>query len=220
MAIAVGRGDENKIKILGQYGLRPVMHSTLLNGQSLTCCCGLPVADRFYQFDVLSPASGRVVNTLYAGEECAERFLSLSQTSGSLRITPLALFDPLQIDPEAGHGMRDAGLPESSAPMAPINAEIEQAIYLTLMCCGSIPAPEGVFSVLLRKIRANPGRPSMDWEIRAVNTKIGNGGHTLTAMQAKLREDNKPLRHYTFPEMAAALRREAARTGLRIHSFL
>src|ERR1700722_11014473 len=96
MAMANGRGDENKIRILSEYGLRPVMHTVLLNGQSLTCCCGLPVTDRFYQFDLVSHFSGRVVNTLYAGEECAERFLLLSQTLGSSRITPLALFDPLQ----------------------------------------------------------------------------------------------------------------------------
>ena len=220
MAIANGRGDENKIHILSQYGLRPVMHSVLLNGQSIVCCCGLSIKDRFYQFDVVSPVSGRVLDTLYAGEECSERFLLLSQTSGSSRITPLALFDPLQVAPGTCDGVHDAGLPEDITPMAPINAEVEQAIFLTLMCCGTLPAPEGVFSVLLRKIRANPGRPLLDWEVRTVNTKIGNEGHTLTAMLAKLREANQSLKHYTFPEMAAALRREAARTGLRIHSYL
>jgi hypothetical protein len=220
MAIANGRGDENKIHILSQYGLHPVMHSVLLNGHSITCCCGLPVTDRFYQFDVVSPFSGRVVNTLYAGEECAERFLSLSQKSGSARITPLALFDPLQVAPGTGHGARGVRLPENNVPMTPINAEVEQAIYLTLIFRDALPVSDGVFSDFLRKIRANPGRPLMDCEVRAVNTKIGYSGHTLTAMLAKLREDNKLLRHYTFPEMAAALRREAARTGLRIHSYL
>jgi hypothetical protein len=220
MAMGNGRDDENKIQILSQYGLRPLMHGVLLNGQSLTCCCGAPVTDRFYQFDVVSPVSGRVVNTLYAGEACAERFLSLSQASGPSPITPLALFDPWQVSPATGHGMADAGLPENGAPMAPINAEVEQAIYLTLMCCGALPEPEDVFSVLLRKIRANPGRPLMDCEVRAVNSKIGNDGRTLDAMLAKLREDNTSLRRYTFPEMASALRREAARTGLRIHSYL
>jgi hypothetical protein len=220
MAMPNGRGDENKIQILSQYGLHPVMHSVLLNGQSITCCCGLPVTDRFYQFDVVSPVSSRVVNTLYAGEQCAERFLSLSQTSGSSRITPLALFDPLQVAPETEHEASDAGLPKNSAPMLPINVEVEQAIYLTMMCWGALPAPEDVFSVLLRKIRAHPGRPLMDCEVRTVNSKIGNDGHTLDAMLAKLREDDKSLRHYTFPEMASALRREAARTGLRIHCYL
>jgi hypothetical protein len=219
MAITNGRGDENKIHILSQYGLHPLMHSVLLNGHSITCCCGLPVTDRFYQFDVVAPASGQVVNTLYAEEECAERFLLLSQTSGSSRITPLALFDPLQVTPGADHGVHDAGSPENNAPLAPINAEVEQAIYLALIC-GVTPVPENVFSAFLRKIRTRPGRALTDWEVRAVNTAIGNGGHTLTTMLAKLREDNKPLKHYTFPEMAAALRREAARTGLRIHSYL
>lgn len=220
MAMANGRGDENKIHILSEYGLRPVMHTVLLNGQSLTCCCGLPVTDRFYQFDLVSHFSGRVANTLYAGEECAERFLLLSQTLGSSRITPLALFDPLQVAPGNGQGVTDAGAPQNNARMAPINAEVEHAIYLTLLCRGAIPAPEGVFSVLLRKIRANPDRPLMDCEARAVNTEIGVDGHTLAAALAKVREDNPPLQNFTFPEMAAALRREAARTGLRIHSYL
>lgn len=220
MAMGNGCGDESKIQILSENALRPLMHSVLLNGQSLTCCCGLPITDRFYQFDVVSPFGGRVVNSLYAGEECAERFLLLSRTLGSSRIPPLALFDPLQVAPGTGQGVRDDGPPENGAPMAPINAEAERAIYLTLMCRGVLPAPEGVFSVLLRKIRANPDRPLMDWEIRAMNTEIGNDGHTLAAALAKLREDNPLLRHFTFPEMAAALRREAARTGLRIHSYL
>jgi len=220
MAVANGRGDENKIHILSQYGLHPVMHSVLFNGHSITCCCGLPVTDRFYQFDVVSLASGLVVNTLYAGDECAERFLLLSQSSGSSRITPLALFDPLQVAPGTGYGVHHAGLPENKAPMAPINAEVEQAIYLTLICSGAAPVPESVLSDFLRKIRANPGRPLPDWEVRAVNSAIGFGGRTLTSMLAKLREANKPLKHYTFSEMAAALRREAARTGLRIHSHL
>jgi hypothetical protein len=220
MAITNGRGDENKIRILSQYGLRPVMHSVLLNGQCITCCCGLPVTDRFYQFDVVNPVSGRVVDILYAGEECAGRFLLLSRSSSSSPIPPLALFDPLQGAAETGYGAQGAGLPKNGAPMAPINAEVEQAICLTLMCYGRLPVPEGAFSILLRKIRANPDRPLLDWEIRTVNTKIGNEGHTLTAMLANLREANQSLKQYAVPEMAAALRREAASSGLRIHSYL
>jgi hypothetical protein len=219
MTIANGRGDENKVHILSQYGLHPLMHSVLLNGHSITCCCGQLVKDRFYQFDVVVPSSGRVVNTLYAGEDCAERFLSLSRTSGLSRITPLALFDPLQSTAGAGPDVRDAGLAEDDAPMAPINTEVEHAIYLALICCAT-PVSESVLSDFLRKIRSHPDRPLADWEVRAVNTAIGNGGHTLATILVKLREENKSLKHFAFPEMAAALRREAARTGLRIHSCL
>lgn len=220
MMIASGRGDENKIDILSQYDLHPVMHSILPSGHSITCCCGLPVKDSFYQFDVVSPGCGRVVNTLYAGEACAERFLLLSQRFGSSRITPLPLFDPFQVAPTATHTARDAGLSEDTTPMPPINVEAEQAIHLTLICRGAAHAPDSVFTDFLRRIRANPGRPLADWEVRAVNTAVGNGGHTLTYMLAKMGEDHPPLKRFSFPEMTAALRREAARTGLRIHSYL
>jgi hypothetical protein len=220
MPIANGHGDENKSQILGRYHLCPVMHSVLLNGQSLTCCCGKPITGRFYQFDVFSPFSGRVVNILYAGEDCAEKFFKLSQTLGSKRIAPLALFDLLQADVEAGREPDDARLPEKGTFVAPINAEVEQAIYLTLMSCSAPPSPGRVFSDVLKKIRAHPDRPLTDWEVRAVNTRIGNDGQSLATVLAKLRADNPTLRHFAFPEMTAALRREAAHTGLRIHSCL
>jgi hypothetical protein len=60
----------------------------------------------------------------------------------------------------------------------------------------------------------------MDWEVKSINSTISKGGKCLPAMLDDQREKNPELRHYTFPEISAALKREAARTGLRIHCNL
>ena len=217
MAITNGRGDDNKVRILEQYCLHPVMHTLLLNGRSITCCCGQPVTDAFYQFDALDHA-GNVVSLLYAGDACAETFLRLSEVSGAAPITPLPIFNPLQSINDGGdHGLGSAQCGNNVAA-DPLNAELERAIYLTLLCWGSRPRPEAVFSQLLDRMRQHPDRPPMDWEVRAVNTAIGKSGRTLTAMLAELRVPNEKLRHYIFPQLEMVLGREAARTGLRIHN--
>jgi hypothetical protein len=217
MTISNGHGDENKVRILNQYRLRPAMHTILLQGRSVMCCCGQPVTEEFYQFDAVDHA-GNVVNLLYAGDDCAQTLLRLSETTGAATIRPLPLFNPLQPLNVDGYHEIEPGRRGNDVDVNPLNAELEQAIYLTLLCWEAIPRPSVVFSQLLDRIHQHPDRPLMDWEVRTVNTIICKSGHTLTAMLAELRTTNETLRHYTFPQLEAALGREAARTGLRIHN--
>lgn len=214
MAITNGRGDENKLRILDHYYLHPVMHAVLLNDRPITCCCGEPVTDGFYQFDARDHA-GNVVNLMYAEDTCAQTFLRLSEASGAVPITPLPLFNPLQRPDDYG---LESGQRHNGVGAHPLNAELEQAIYLTLLCWGTLPSPYVGFSPLLDRIRQYPDRPVMDWEVKVVNTAICKRGHTLTAMLAELRKTNETLKHYTFPELEAVLVRESARTRLRIHN--
>ncbi len=69
MLITNGQGDDKKRKILRQYRLTPVMHTRLLQGMALRCCCGRPLEDRYYQFDATERSTGKTVAILYAGDE-------------------------------------------------------------------------------------------------------------------------------------------------------
>lgn len=217
MTITNGRDEQSKIHILEQYHLYPVIHTVLLQGRSMTCCCGQPITDEFYQFDAVDHA-GNVLNVLFASVTCAQTLSRLSQTHGLEPIVLLPLFNPMQ-HPH-GEVSDEWGMHEHSVPRHPLNAEVEEAIFLTLICEDSPPQQRHVFSQLLNRIRHNPTFPIMDWEVKSINSTISKGGKCLNAMLNAQREKNADLKHYAFPEMSAALKREEARTGLRIHCEL
>jgi hypothetical protein len=215
MPITHGRGDESKKKILETYKLQAVMHAPLLNGKAIQCVCNDKVTGNFYQFDALDPDTGKTVDTLYAGESCARKLLELSATHGKAPITPIPLFNPLHVLRErngGGHGGGNAAENQDGAKKThPLNVEVEQAIYLTLLCWGELPTPGQAFSDILAEIRRRPDRPLLDMRVRSVNTAIGNKrskGLTLTQMLAVERANNPNLKHYAFPLMTAALKRE------------
>jgi hypothetical protein len=217
MAITNELDEQNKIHLLNQYRLYPVIHTVLLQGRSITCCCGQPITDEFYQFDAIDHG-GNVLNVLFASATCAQTLLRLSQTYSAEPIAPLPLFNPMQrLYSEVGDESERQG---HSLPRHPLNAEVEESIYLTLMCEDASPQQRRVFTELLDRIRRHPTRPIMDWEVKAMNTAISKGGKCLTGILNAQREKNAGLGHYTFPEICAVLKREAARTGLRIHSNL
>jgi hypothetical protein len=217
MAITHGVCEEDKIRILEHYRLYPVIHTVLLPDRSLTCCCGKPISGEFYQFDVIDNA-GNVLNALFASAECARSLLRLSENHGAQPIMPLPLFDPMQAT-EGTEGNEPVTLEHDSATH-PLNTEVEHAIYLKLMSRDSSVDQRVFFSNLLKRIRQNPTYPVMDWEIKAMNTVISKDGKCLTSMLNELQEKHMGFRRFSFPEMRAALQREGARTGLRIHCNL
>jgi hypothetical protein len=217
MAVTYACDEENKIRILEQYRLHPVVHTVLLHGRSITCCCGQPITDEFYQFDTVDLA-GNVLNVLFASPQCAQALFRLSQTHGPEPIALLPLFNPMQ-QPHGEVGDQ-SGTPEHCAPRHPLNAEIEDSIYLALTCEDASLQQRRIFTQLLNRIRRNPSLPIMDWEVRDLNAILSKDGKCLTAMVNRQRAKNAGLKHYTFPEISAALKREAARSGLRIHCNL
>jgi hypothetical protein len=217
MAITYGCDEQRKIHLLAQYRLYPVVHAVLLQGRSITCCCGQPITDEFYQFDAID-RGGNILNVLFASATCAQDLLRLSRAHGSGPITLLPVFSPMQ---HLQGEIRDEWTAqEHSSRRHPLNTEVEEAIYLALTCQDSSPQQRRVFTELLDRIRRNPTQPVMDWEVKTMNTAISKGDKCLAAMLSAQREKNAGLKHYTFPEISAALKREAARTGLRIHCNL
>ena len=217
MPITYGCDEQKKIHLLAQYRLYPVVHTVLLQGRSITCCCGQPITDEFYQFDAIDLA-GNILNVLFASDACAQELLRLSQTHGFGPIALLPLFNPMQ---HVHSGIRDELATQGpSSRRHPLNAEVVEAIYLALMCEDWAAQQRRVFTELLDRIRRNPSRPVLDWEVKAMNTAISKDGKCLAMMLNIQREKNARLRHYAFAEISAALKREAARTGLRIHGNL
>jgi hypothetical protein len=214
MAVTYACDEKIKIRILDQYRLHPVVHTVLLQGRSITCCCGQPITGEFYQFDAVDHA-GNVLNVLFASAKCAETLSRLSHEHGSEPLVLLPLFNPM----EQPHGeVRDhSGVREHSPPRHPLNAEVEESIYLALTCEDSSPQQRRIFTQLLNRIRRSPTFPILDWEVKVLNAAVSKDGKCLTGMLNAQREKNPGLKHYTFPEISAALKRESARTGLRIH---
>lgn len=220
MPITNGRGDDKKKQILAKYKFRAAMHAPLLNGKSIRCVCGDEVTGNFYQFDAMDPHTDKVVDTLYAGSGCASKLIEFSHSHGISPILPIPLFNPLHVLRDrigGGHGAGGRADDESAAvKMHPLNVEIERAIYLTLLCWGELPTPGQAFSEILAEIRQRPERPLLDMRVRSVNTAISNKrseGLSLTQMLAKERANNPSLKHYAFPLMTEALKREEAKKG-------
>lgn len=213
MLITNGPGDDKKREILHQYRLTPVMHTRLLQGMALRCCCGRPLEDRYYQFDATERSTGKTVAILYAGDKgCAARFFDLSEELAAALsdkpMTPLPFFDPLRGEPEeAVSGGRGNGESHGRGGMHPLNKEVVCAINLTLMCWGAFIHPGSLFSKLLEQIRQLPDRPLYDWKVKAVNTAISKGCRRLSTMLDEKRSQNPRLRRFEFPLMEACLQR-------------
>ena len=198
MPIDNGRGAENKRRIRYEWDLIPVLHTHLLNGHPITCCCGDAVTGKYYRFDAVNRASG-VRNVLFAGDGCARGLLRVEP-----KIDSLPLFNPLQTPDGGGRGDSRRGGGGVSG-MAPFNAEMYAVIHLVLMCWGRAPTGDGPLSKILGEIRQAPAEAHPAWTAKSVNTVIGKGSRSLSTMLAALPPQDPPLRHFSFPLLTAAL---------------
>lgn len=198
MAIRGGRGDENKAQIRQEWELVPILHTRLLNGQEIICCCGDKVTTTYYRFDAKNRISGKQ-DVLFAADGCARKLLGIAPA-----ITPLPLFDPLQAAPVRHN--RGAGGGGANGPvMHPFNRELYEAICLLLMCWRQNPKPGGALASILTKIRLAPDQPLPANAAKSVNSVIKSGRRTLTAMLQAVPPQNPPLRAFNFPQMRQAL---------------
>jgi hypothetical protein len=199
MAIRGGRGDENKTQIRLEWELVPILHTRLLNGQEITCCCGDKVTTTYYRFDAKNRSNGKQ-DVLFAADGCARKLLGIVPA-----IAPLPLFDPLQATPVRHN--RGAGGGDPNGPvMHPFNREVYEAIHLLLMCWGRPPSAGGPLAAILADIRQAPGISLPDSAAKSVNSVIKSGQRTLTAMLQALPSQTPPLRAFGFPLMRIALR--------------
>lgn len=199
MAIKGGRGDENKAQIRQEWELVPILHTRLLNGQEIICCCGDKVTTTYYRFDAKNRISGKQ-DVLFAADGCARKLLGIAPA-----IAPLPLFDPLQAAPARRN--RGAGGGGTNGPvMHPFNRELYEAIHLLLMCWRQNPKPGGALASILTEIRLAPDQPLPANAAKSVNSVIKSGRRTLTAMLQAVQPQNPPLRAFNFPRMRQALR--------------
>lgn len=199
MAIGNGRGDENKERIRREWDLVPVLHTRLLNGQSIKCCCEVGVTTTYYRFDATHRISGKRDVLFAHAQGCARKLMGIAPT-----IAPIPLFNPLQAAPLA-HGARGGGAGGDGARMHPFNRELYEAIHLLLMCWGQPPASGGPLVDILDEIRRAPDVALPLWKAKSVNSVVEKGQRTLTAMLQALPPQNPPMRAFDFPLMHEAL---------------
>lgn len=198
MAIRGGRGDENKAQIRQEWELVPTLHTRLLNGQEIICCCGDKVTTTYYRFDAKNRISGKH-DVLFAADGCARKLLGIAPA-----IAPIPLFDPLRTAP-AGRNRGGGGDGANGPGMDPFNRELYEAIHLLLMCWGLPPSPNGPLAAILSDIRQAPNRRQLDRTAKSVNSVIGKGRQTLTEMLQALPPQSPPLRTFDFLLMRQAL---------------
>ena len=200
MAIANGHGDDNKERIRREWDLLPVLHTRLLNGQSIQCCCGRSVKTTYYRFDATHRVSGKRDVLFAHAQGCARKLMVLPPT-----IASIPLFNPLQAAPMA-QGPRGGGAGGGDgAGMHPFNRELYEAIHLLLMCWGRPPASGGPLVEILDEIRHAPEVALPHWKAKSVNSVIEKGQRTLTAMLQALPPQHPPMRVFDFPLMYRAL---------------
>lgn len=169
MAIGNGRGDENKERIRREWDLVPVMHTRLLNGQSIKCCCEVGVTTTYYRFDGTHRISGKHDVLFAHAQGCARKLMGIAPT-----IAPIPLFNPLQAAPMA-HGARGGGGGGDGTRMHPFNRELYEAIHLLLMCWGRPPASGGPLVDILDEYppRAGCGTASLEGKIGQFGRREG-----------------------------------------------
>lgn len=199
MAIGNGRGDENKERIRREWDLQPVLHTRLLNGQTIECCCELSVTTTYYRFDATHRISGKRDVLFAHAQGCARKLMGIAPA-----IAPIPLFNPLQAAPVA-QGARGGGGDGDGTRMHPFNRELYEAIHLLLMCWGRPPASGGPLVEILDEIRRAPDVALPPWKAKSVNSIIEKGQRTLTAMLHALPPQNPPMRGFDFPLMHRAL---------------
>lgn len=200
MPIGDGRGDANKARIRQEWELVPVLHTRLLKGQRIECCCGDPVGSTYYRFDAMHRINGKRDVLLAHAEGCARKLLRIVPA-----IAPIPLFDPLRGVTTGSPARGDAGGGGHGPRMHPFNRELYEVIHLLLMCWDDAPKSGGALSVILADIRRAPDWPQPERNAKSVNTAIKSGKRTLTAMLQALPPQHPPMREFEFPRMREAL---------------
>lgn len=199
-------GDSRKRRWLEESELVPILHTCLLNGDQLTCCCSRPIQTNYYQFDVRSLRSGKSTHVAYAGDGCADRLLKLSAEMAR-PITPLRLFSPFAAparERQGGNGAENLHGGEMPA-WAPLNRELNDALSLFALIWRVTPGK--VLLDVRARIEADPATPYVPGAL-SVNTiirKFGGDRRTLTDRLNALRADNPGLRQFPFPHLRRVL---------------
>ncbi|UOF13246.1 hypothetical protein IEQ11_15995 [Lysobacter capsici] len=200
------RGNERKEIWLKESELVPILHTRLLHGDRLTCCCGDLLTTNYYRFDVRSRSTGNSTNIAYAGDGCSAKLIELSGQIGR-PISKLRLFDPLAAAPraESGRGTGEQGN-GGRVIWSPVNRELIDAISLFCIAWRRTSLPD-VLLTIRDEVESRPTVPHLRGAA-ALNTilrKFGGDQRTLSQRLNALRVDNPTLRHFPFVELRRIL---------------
>ena len=201
------RGLQRKRHWLEGADLLPMLHTRLLNGAELTCCCGDRLTTDYHRFDVRSRITGAITHVAFAGTGCARSLFSVAQEIGR-PIEPMRLFDPFTGPPRKNQGGHDGNAAASAdrVAWAVLNRELSDAMNLFALIWDVLPGK--VLQEIRTRIEADPSRP-YEAGVQALNTIIGKfGGHrrSLTQRLDELRAGNPELRQFPLTRMREVLR--------------
>lgn len=199
------RGPQRKRLWLEGADLLPVLHTRLLAGAQLTCCCGDPLTTDFYRFDVRSRTTGSNTHVAFAGTGCTRSLFAISQEIGR-PIAPMRLFDPFAGSVRKNPGARDAGAAATDGvAWAALNRELSDAMNLFALVWDVLPGK--ILQDIRARIETYPERP-YEAGVLSLNTIIGKFGgdrRSLTLRLDDLRVGNPELRQFPLKRMREVL---------------
>lgn len=185
------KGKETRIEIVKKYGVKPIIHSVLLNKQTKRSDAEATIKNEYYIFKVMKKETNEIVDYIQCGLPTARHFLELTGEA------PLPIFNPLKGN-QNNEGATDAERssegenPEAREEKAwnPVAKQLRNAIMWLFVLWDVKPGtPICEFKEEIEKYYYCEPFPG---KVKRVNTVIHNGGKgkTLTQMIKELAEDN------------------------------
>lgn len=188
-------GNENKVKLVEKFYIKPIMYLGLLKNQEKQGCCG-KLTDRYYIFKATDKISKKEVS-FYAGKHCAEGILNL------IKVKPLPFSNPLKSindeNTKKGNSSNNNIGSKKKKVLHPLNQKLIQAIQIISMAW-DYPPPVSVLNIIdftlnkLDEFRIN--KRGIEW----VNQNLLNDeqGRTLSQIYSDLKGENPNLKEIDF----------------------
>ncbi len=203
-------GEQNRLRILSEFDIRPIHHMHAPGDTKIQSCSGRGVETYFYVLEYRNKRNPEGHGTSFAGRHCAEAMLRLL---GLPRLKPEVLFpdQPQPPQPSAGASTEAAATRERPVPLTPLNQEISEV--LNLMVWDGLPNPPratGPITRLLTSLRQSPDRDLAFPDVKALNTTVAGwvrqDPRGIRTVGDKLeRKYGKPVHVRQFPEIHKVL---------------
>ncbi|HIX82616.1 MAG TPA: hypothetical protein H9980_11710 [Candidatus Erysipelatoclostridium merdavium] len=183
------RGHELRVQLCKQYDIKPVGRFKLLNGRTIISDAGnMDITDEYTIFDCISNNDSNRHETIYCGKYVAEDLCKISGYS----LPPL--FDPLHHDTD-NHGGK------SSSPAHKrwnkTRKQLYDIVLLLMVYLENIEINSPLFNIKSELENPNYIDHYPKYQIKGVNTIIGNTGKTFQEILDKLNKNNN-LRVFNY----------------------
>lgn len=192
------RGTDKKKELVVKYDIKPVSYLKLLNGQTISGCCG-KLTDNYYVFEAIKRKEAEAGSFYFkVGKDCAEQFLTL------INHEPLKLFNPLRAAAKEQDGARNENnnTTKVDVPNRPnfteVNRELLNSINLLLSAWQTFPKL-GLKAIIDYTIK-NPQTDNLRG-IEIFNKILASDGRKMNKIIEELRELNPTLRDFSFNKM-------------------